>query len=295
MTTLARISLRRADAPKRVRRSEVCPAPVVKWAGGKTRLLAELDKRKPMTFGRYFEPFMGGGALFFHLRPESAVLTDWNEDLVNMYECVAWNVESVIRRLQTHRRKHCEEHYYATRTKWNDPKRKRVDVERAAAFIYMNKTCYNGLWRVNRKGEFNVPMGRYVNPTICMPAQLRAASKLLQRCDLSSGSYIDGVSEAGAGDFVYFDPPYDPITETADFTSYTSNGFGRQDQRELSELARELRDRGAHVMVSNHDTPFIRKLYRGFKIDRVQVSRAINSNAKKRGAVAEVIITSKHK
>lgn len=301
-TTLARLSLRRVTLPKvsskrrgtdgaRSRASSASAAgPIVKWAGGKTKLLPELGRRMPTRYRRYFEPFFGGGALFFHLQPKVAILGDYNRDLVNMYRCVAWNVEGVIRRLGDHRSAHGHDYYYAMREAWNDAERSWGNVDRAAAFIYLNKTCFNGLWRVNKRGAFNVPMGRYKDPRIFCPDALRAASVLLRRTELHRGSYQDCALRAEAGDFVYFDPPYHPINATAKFVSYTEGDFSEADQEELAQLARSLSDRGVAVMLSNHDTEFIRDIYRGFHIERVMCPRAINSKGSSRGKVAEVVI-----
>lgn len=289
-----RLTVRRAAADKRVRRPAETPGPIVKWVGGKTRLLDELVSRAPARFRRYYEPFCGGGAMFFHLAPSRASLTDSNRDLIEMYRCVAEDVDAVIRKLARHRRQHDADHYYRVRTRWNERCRRQDRAARAAAFIYLNKTCYNGLWRVNRRGLFNVPVGRYESPQIYDPASLRAAAEALQRADLGHGDYAQGVENAGSGDFVYFDPPYHPVSDTARFTSYTAADFGPDDQRRLSELARELDGRGCAVMLSNSDTPFIRELYRGFRIEQVMCTRAINSKASKRGAVAELIITNEY-
>ncbi|HEX3759417.1 MAG TPA: DNA adenine methylase [Kofleriaceae bacterium] len=269
-------------------------APVVKWVGGKTKLLPELLARMPERFGRYYEPFAGGAALFFRVAPERAVLADSNPDLIGLYTCLARDAAGVIRRLEHHREAHCEAHYYATRTRWNDREASWSSADRAATFIYLNKTCFNGLWRVNRAGAFNVPIGRYTDPPICVPQALRAASAVLADADLRCGDYHAAVADARRGDFVYFDPPYDPIAPTANFTSYTTDAFGADDQRALADVARGLVGRGCQVMLSNSDTPFVRSLYRGFQIDRVKCSRAINSNAAKRGEVDEVIITAGH-
>lgn len=268
-------------------------APIVKWVGGKTRLLPELLSRMPSTFNRYYEPFVGGGALFFKVGPSHAILNDFNPDLVNLYSAVAKDVEGVIRRLNVHRsahKNHDEKHYYSLRARWNDERLSWTSADRAASFIYLNKTCFNGLWRVNRAGDFNVPMGRYTDPPICAAEPLRAASVALKRATLRQGSYIAGVKDARAGDFLYFDPPYDPVTTTANFTGYTTSSFGADDQIELASLARKLVARGCKVMLSNSDTPFIRSIYKGFRIDSVRCRRAINSNASKRGCVNEVII-----
>lgn len=265
--------------------------PVVKWVGGKTRLLPELLSRMPERFGRYYEPFAGGAALFFRTAPRRAVLNDSNADLIALYTALQTDVASVIRRLQQHRERHDERHYYAMREKWNQLHGSMSNADRAAMFIYLNKTCFNGLWRVNRAGDFNVPIGRYTDPPICVPEALRAAHALLARSELRQGDYRAAVEDAERGDFVYFDPPYDPVTPTANFVSYSADGFGPDDQRTLADTARALVARGCKVMLSNSDTPFIRSIYKGFKIATVKCPRAINSNAAKRGDVDEVIVT----
>jgi DNA adenine methylase len=270
---------------------EVVASPIVKWVGGKTKLLHELLARMPEHYGRYYEPFAGGAALFFRLAPKRAVLADSNPDLIGLYTAVANNVEAVIKRLQGHRDAHDEAHYYDMRARWNDRDQQWSTPERAAAFIYLNKTCFNGLWRVNRAGAFNVPIGRYTDPPICVPDALRAAHQVLSRAEIRRADYRTAVKDAKAGDFLYFDPPYDPVTTTANFTSYTADAFGPDEQRALAETARELVARGCQVMLSNSDTPFIRSIYKGFRVDRVKCPRAINSNAAKRGDVDEVIVT----
>ena len=277
--------------PLPIARPEPAAAPVIKWVGGKTKLLPELLARMPVAHQRYYEPFCGGAALFFRLAPARGVLSDSNADLIGLYRTLASDVTGVIRHLESHRRLHDERHYYATRQRWNDHAAPWPQAERAAAFIYLNKTCFNGLWRVNRAGDFNVPIGRYTDPPICVPAALHAAHALLARTKLLQGDYRKAVEGAGRGDFVYFDPPYDPVTPTANFTSYTADAFGSDHQRELAETAGKLVDRGCQVMLSNSDTPFIRSLYKGWQIDRVKCARAINSNASRRGDVDEVIIT----
>jgi len=266
-------------------------SPIVKWVGGKSKLLGDLIARMPKQYGRYYEPFAGGAALFFRLAPRRAVIADSNHDLIGLYSAVASNVDAVIRRLQHHRDNHDESHYYDMRARWNDRDASWSPPERAAAFIYLNKTCFNGLWRVNRAGAFNVPIGRYTDPPICVPDALRAAHQLLARAVIRHCDYRTAVSDAKPGDLIYFDPPYDPVTTTANFTSYTADSFGADDQRALADTARELASRGCHVMLSNSDTPFIRSIYKGFNIDRVKCPRAINSNAAKRGDVDELIIT----
>lgn len=298
MEALKRLTLRPTEAPRQARRQagkpgagkSGKPGPIVKWAGGKTRILEDLLERRPGEFGRYYEPFLGGGAMFFRLAPENATLSDLNPNLINTYRCVAWHVEAVIKRLRVHKREHCQEYYYDMRERWNQG-RLRSDVVRAAAFIYLNKTCFNGLYRVNRRGQFNVPMGRYSNPTICEDDKLRTASRVLQRADITHSSFDERIDDAVAGDFVYFDPPYDPVTRTASFTSYTSASFDGSDQRHLADVVGDLTRRGVQVMVSSSDTPYVRELYRDYQIDRIDAPRAINSRASARGAVSELVIT----
>ena len=281
----------RAFVPQAPHAPSAAPAaPIIKWVGGKTKLLPELLARMPPHHERYYEPFAGGAALFFRVAPRRAVLSDSNTDLIGLYTTVVNDVEAVIRKLERHRAEHDQRHYYEMRARWNEQGASMTAVERAAAFIYLNKTCFNGLWRVNRAGDFNVPIGRYTDPPICVPETLRAAQAALARARLRSGDYRQAVEDAARGDFIYFDPPYDPVTPTASFTSYTAGAFGPDDQRALAETARELVARGCRVMLSNSDTPFVRSLYRGFRIDRVKCARAINSNAARRGEVDEVIV-----
>jgi DNA adenine methylase len=269
--------------------------PIVKWVGGKSKLLPELLARIPGSYRRYFEPFVGGGALFFRLGPAAAMLTDSNAELIHCYQTVRDDVESVIRALGKHRTRHSEEYYYAVREGWNGPRRTEIEAgERAATFLYLNKTCYNGLWRVNSRGAFNVPAGRYENPSILDPDALRAASRVLANATLATAPFEKALAEAKRGDFVYMDPPYHPISSTAYFTSYTADRFSAADQERLADTFRALDDRGVAVMLSNSDTPFIRKLYAGYQIDRVYAPRAINSNAANRGNVAEVLVMNRY-
>jgi DNA adenine methylase len=284
-------SSKRVARVQRAPEAEIVAHPVVKWVGGKTKLLPELLARMPASFGRYYEPFIGGAALFFKLAPHRAVIADINPDLVGLYTTLARDPASVIRRLAHHRSAHDETHYYATREKWNHHHMSWSEAERAATFIYLNKTCFNGLWRVNRAGDFNVPIGRYADPPICVPDALRAASTVLARAEIRHADYQTAIEDAKAGDFLYFDPPYDPLNSTSSFTSYTAGDFGPQDQKTLAATAKQLIDRGCKVMLSNNDTPFVRSLYKGLKIEKVKCTRAINSNAAKRGEIDELVIT----
>jgi DNA adenine methylase len=218
----------RADAPAM---PPSAAWPIIKWVGGKTKLLPELATRLPQGYRRYYEPFAGGAALFFHLGPTAAVLSDRNADLIGMYRAVAADPDGVLRRLALHRDAHGTEHYYQTRARWNDRAVSWSVLDRAATFIYLNRTCFNGLWRVNKGGGFNVPMGRYKNPAIYDAETIGRASAVLRGATLLCGDYRDAVADAGPGDLVYFDPPYDPVTTTANFTAYTGDGFSRDDQR----------------------------------------------------------------
>jgi len=267
--------------------------PVLKWAGGKGRLLGELLGRLPDDFhsrdAAYHEPFIGGGALFFALAGQGRIgqarLSDANPSLIDVYLALRDCVDEVIAVLREHI--HDRDYYYQVRAL--RPETLSLP-ERAARVIYLNKTCYNGLYRENRKGEFNVPFGRYKNPTICDEPNLRAASRALQGVDISNRPFTSILDYAQAGDFVYFDPPYHPLSPTANFTAYNRHGFGPDDQRHLRDVFAALGDRGVRAMLSNSDTPFIRDLYAGFRIDQVFVARAVNSKASGRGKVAEVIV-----
>jgi len=269
--------------------AEATAKPFLKWAGGKKQLLPELMKWLPQEFRAYHEPFLGGGAVFFALASRGllarANLSDVNEALIQAYEGVRDHVEKVIERLEKHVNK--KEHYLRVRAQ--NPRRL-SPVGRAARIIYLNKTCYNGLYRENRSGKFNVPFGKYRNPNICDKENLRAVAQLLRRAEISCRSYRTVLEKARKGDFVYFDPPYDPLTKTARFTEYDQNRFTRDDQTELRDTFLELDRRGVYVMLSNSDTPFVRQLYEGFGREQVFASRAINSNPDRRGKVSELVI-----
>ncbi|NEP16893.1 MAG: DNA adenine methylase [Leptolyngbya sp. SIO4C1] len=269
------------------------PRPFLKWAGGKRQLLPELLKYVPSCApGRkYYEPFIGGGALLLTLLPQRAVIGDSNAELINCYQVVRDSLGELIEALRQHRND--ADYFYQIRA-WDRQAdyALRTPVQRAARIIYLNKTCYNGLFRVNSKGQFNAPFGRYKRPNILDEAALSAVSNYLQRTevDIFKADFADSVSTAAQGDFVYFDPPYDPVSETASFTSYDRSGFDRSQQQRLKEVVDELTARGAQVLVSNAYTDFIRDLYQGYPCLRVSATRAINSNALKRGKVDEILI-----
>ncbi len=270
--------------------------PFLKWAGGKTALLPKLLEAAPERIATYYEPFLGGGALFFALRNEGrfqrAVLSDSNEELIVTWRQVRDNVEELIHVLNIHQRKYRAspvraDYYYAIRRK-----RLTCEVGLAARMIFLNKTCFNGLYRVNSRGEFNVPHGRYTNPTICAEANLRAVSEALQGVELRVSDFAEAPSEAGSGDFVYFDPPYVPLSETANFTAYTKSEFGAEEQRRLAATAARLARRGAAVTLSNSGHPAVAGLYAGgaFEMSEVAARRAINADVSGRGVVSEYLI-----
>jgi DNA adenine methylase len=261
------------------------PRPFLKWAGGKGQLLEQFQPLLPPLKGRYFEPFVGGAALFFSLQSESAVLSDVNEELIDCYRAVRDDVEGVIAALGEHR--YAPDHFYAVRS--IDPATLPL-AKRAARTIYLNRTGFNGLYRVNRSGKFNVPIGRYTNPLICDAKNLRACSCALSGVGLEVLDFGKVVAAAKAGDFVYFDPPYVPLSDTAYFTSYVPGGFGLEEQKRLATDFANLAAEGVYVMLSNSDTPTVRDLYEGFRIDVVLASRNINSNSARRGKVGEVVV-----
>jgi DNA adenine methylase len=279
--------------PRGRRNPESLPVPFLKWAGGKTQLLPQLEPLYPAPEGvrRYIEPFVGSAAVFFHvrslLRPGQVILSDNNEELIHVYRAVRDDVKSLIRRLSRHKAAHSREHYYAVRRE--NPARM-PPSSRAARLIYLNKTCFNGLYRVNSRGEFNVPMGRYSDPPILDARNLRAVSAALRGVDLRVAHFSEVLEFARAGDFIYFDPPYHPLSATSYFTAYTKGSFGEADQRELARVYRELDRRGCLVMLSNSAAPLIEKLYKGFDVRKVYARRSINSNATRRGQIQEVVV-----
>ena len=262
------------------------PRPFLKWAGGKSQLIQQYSRHFPPQYQTYYEPFLGGGAIFFYLLPQRAVLTDINPALVNVYECVRDRVEELIELLQEHERSHNLEHYYQTRSTHTG-----TNLERAARLIYLNKTCFNGLYRENNKGEFNVPMGKYKNPAVCQSELLRSVSRILKNVAIDIKPFDAVLDHATPDDFVYFDPPYHPISSTSNFTAYSRYSFDSTDQERLRDVFAQLAKRGVKVMLSNSDCPFIRNLYQDFNIHTVSASRAINSNAQKRGKITEVLVT----
>ena len=284
--------------------SIVLPRPFLKWVGGKTRLIGQYQPYFPEKFTTYYEPFLGGGAVFFYLAQQhhslQAVLTDINPELINAYCCVRDRVEELIELLEEHSSEHSKDHqdyYYPVRSRSYN-----TDTEKAARLIYLNKTCYNGLYRENSKGQFNVPMGRYKNPNICQVDLLRSVSSLLAPAQIEVRKFDEILNFATSSeDFVYFDPPYYPISATSNFTAYSRDNFKESEQIKLRDIFVELAQRGVKVMLSNSNCDFIKEIYsdsQAFKriplpqLIEISASRGINSKSSKRGKVKELLICS---
>jgi len=259
--------------------------PFLKWVGGKSRLLPELLRHLPARMKRYHEPFVGGGALFFAAQPKRASLSDVNAELVHTYTEVRDDVAGVLDALARH--VYEREHFEMVRAL--EPESLSPSA-RAARFIYLNKTCFNGLWRVNKSGKFNVPFGRYTAPRFCDPATLLRASHALQNVTITHQTYAEAALAAAPGDFVYFDPPYDPVSPTASFTGYSASPFLWTQQEELAAVCAQLNRRGVRFLLSNSATPRIRSLYAQFEQRIVRAPRSINSKADARGNVDEILV-----
>ncbi len=272
------------------------PPIFLKWAGGKRKLMPQYQPFLPSVFGRYFEPFLGSGSFYFHLQPERAVLSDVNAELINCWQEVRDHVEALIEQLRLHQDQHCEPYYYRVRSQKVD--RQQLDLfaqtlnplERAARFKYLNATCFNGVYRVNRKDQFNIPIGSYAEPAICKPDLLSAASAAIQSVELHVRDFAHVLHDVQPGDFCYFDPPYIPVSQTSNFTSYTADNFTHHDQIRLRDLAVALVDRGVYVLLSNSDCDLVRTLYSGFALHTVTAARSVNSKSDLRGKVAELLI-----
>lgn len=273
-------------------RKNVLVAPVVKWVGGKRQLIDDLTPLFPKKITSYCEPFVGGGAVLFSLQPKIAYVNDINAELINIYEVIRDDVDALIAALSEHKNE--EKYFYAIRDWDRDSETyfQRSKVQRAARIIYLNKTCYNGLFRVNNAGEFNAPYGHYKKPNIVSAPTLRAVSNYFQSTQLTftNTDYAEVLSNVPKETFVYLDPPYDPVSDTANFTGYTRGGFDRTEQVRLRECCDELTRRKIKFMLSNSSTEFIREQYADYDITPVRAKRAINSNASKRGHVDEVVI-----
>jgi DNA adenine methylase len=276
------------DAPDRVK-------PYLKWAGGKRQLLPEIEKHFPASMAAYtyYEPFVGAGAVFFRLLPRKAVINDFNSQLMMTYRAIKEHAGVLVELLEDHQKKNSEEYYYRVRNLDRDAEifGRLTDLEKAARLIFLNKTCYNGLYRVNSRGFFNVPWGKYRNPLICEEALLRRIGVYLNSGSVTilNGDFEDAVAEAGGDSFIYFDPPYHS-PDKAGFTGYQAGGFGEGEQRRLRDVFVRMTGKGALCLLSNADTEFVRDLYRDFEIRPVRAKRAINSDPSGRGYVGEVLV-----
>lgn len=267
-------------------------APVLKWVGGKRQLIDEIEKVLPKKYGTYYEPFIGGGAVLFALQPDKAVINDINSELINLYNTIKNDVEELISDLSKHKNE--SEYFYEVREM---DRRKEIytnltSVEKASRMIYLNKTCFNGLFRVNKAGEFNSPFGNYKNPNIINEVTLRAVSNYFNKANITflNGDFEDALRNIRKGSFVYLDPPYDPVSSSANFTGYDKGGFGRQQQIRLKELCDTLDKKGVKFLLSNSSTDFINELYSQYEIIKVKAKRNINSNGDLRGEVDEVLV-----
>lgn len=274
-------------AEQAIKKSAIVQAkPILKWAGGKTQLLSDLLPKVPSSYGRYIEPFLGGGAMFFALQPENAIIADSNPELINTYQQIADHVDDVIQYLAQY--ENTKEMFYAVRgQKWETLPR----AEAAARTIFLNKTCFNGLYRVNKKGEFNVPYGKYANPKICDGDALYAASSALIKAEILCSDYFLVLEQyAKEGDFIFLDPPYLPVSEYSDFKRYTKEQFYEEDHVELAKIIMRLHERGCHVILTNSNHPLVHELYAPFTIDIVHTKRYISCRGSSRQG-EDVIVT----
>ncbi|NLK69342.1 MAG: DNA adenine methylase [Clostridiaceae bacterium] len=266
-------------------------APVLKWVGGKRQLLPEIKKYIPQ-FSTYYEPFVGGGAVLFYLQPKKVVINDINWELINVYQVIRDNVEELIEDLNKHKNE--EEYFYKIRELDREKEKYEslTNVEKASRILFLNKTCYNGLFRVNKAGEFNTPYGNYKNPNIVNEPTLRAVSNYFNKANITFKccDYEQSLKNIRKGAFVYFDPPYDPVSNSANFTGYDKGGFDREEQKRLKSICDKLNKRGIKFLLSNSATDYILDLYSDYTIEKIKAKRAINSNPNKRGAVDEVLV-----
>ncbi len=273
--------------------------PFIKWVGGKRGLLEQILPLFPKKFNNYYEPFIGGGAVFFELfskgllENKKIVLSDINNELINAYNIIKTNPYELITNLENYKKQHSKEFYYKIRELDRKKNYKKLsNLEKATRFIYLNKTCFNGLYRVNKKGYFNTPIGSYKNPNIADSDTILSASEALQNATIKQQLFKDILKEVQEDDLVYFDPPYYPLNDTSNFTSYDSNCFLKDEQFELFEVFDKLADKGVKVVQSNSDTNFIKDLYKKYDITIVNANRFINSKSNGRGKITEVLIRS---
>lgn len=288
-------------AASRRRNNNLVLRPFLKWAGGKRQLLPELRKYIPKNHKVYFEPFIGAGALLFDLQPSKAVINDTNKELINCYQTIKDNPDELLELTREYQKNISKDRYYELRELDRKPEEfeQLSNVQRAARIIYLNKTCFNGLFRVNSQGQFNVPYGDNKNPIVADETVIKGISKYLNKnkIEIKNQDFKDAVSKAKKEDFIYFDPPYDPVSDSSSFTGYDLNGFGKKEQICLKEVSDSLIDKGCNVLLSNSSTNFIKDLYSNkeyYSIIEVAATRHINSVGTGRGKINEVIIFSKY-
>lgn len=266
--------------------------PILKWVGGKRQIINEINKYVPEEFRVYYEPFLGGAAVLLNLKPRSAIVNDVNSELINLYMVVKEKVDELIENLKKHKNE--PDYFYDIRSLDREPEnfQKLSDIERASRMLYLNKTCYNGLFRVNQQGQFNTPFGRYKNPNIVNEDVLRNVSKYFNTSNIQflNKDYAKSLKGISKDDFVYFDPPYDPLSDSSYFTGYDKGGFNREEQIRLKLVCDELNNQGVRFLLSNSSTEFIHDLYKDYRIEIVRAKRAINSKSDKRGSVDEVLV-----
>ena len=268
--------------------------PIIKWAGGKRQLINDIVMNLPETYNEYYEPFVGRGAVVFHLEPKYAYVNDLNSELINMYKQIKIRPNKLIKLLNIHKVHHSKEYFYEIRKldRNIEAYKQLSELEKAARFIYLNKTCFNGLCRFNKKNEFNAPIGRYKNPLICDEENIKKMSQYFHNSHIKffNKDFEKFLKLPLKDDFVYLDPPYDPISVTSSFTSYQGAGFGKEEQKRLKMVCDHLDKRGVKFMQSNADTEFIHELYKDYKIIKVRAKRSINSKGDKRTTINEVLI-----
>lgn len=275
-----------------IKRTNKLVVPFVKWVGGKRQIISEIQSLLPKKITSYYEPFIGGGAVLFHIQPQRATINDLNAELINLYKVIKEQPLALIEDLARHRNE--AEYYYQIRSLDRNKEQFALltDIERASRIIFLNKTCYNGLFRVNNAGEFNTPFGRYKEPNIVNEITIKAVSAYLNQANVTilQGDFETSLQNIPRDAFVYFDPPYDPVSDSASFTGYTQGGFNRQEQIRLKRICDDLNNKKIKFLLSNSCTDFILDLYDDYQINEIRANRFINSNADKRGMVSEVLI-----
>ncbi|HEM2794989.1 DNA adenine methylase [Streptococcus suis] len=277
-----------------LQRTQPTLQPFTKWTGGKRQLLPVIKSLMPDNYNSYFEPFIGGGAVFFELIPKKAIINDFNSELINCYRQIKDNPQKLIELLVEHQKNNSKDYYLELRSVDRDDRiHAMTDTERAARIMYMLRVDFNGLYRVNSKNQFNVPYGRYKNPKIVDSELILSISQYLNKnnIEILTGDFEKAVEDVGAGDFIYFDPPYIPLSETSAFTSYTHEGFSYEEQVRLRDVFRKLDKKGAYVMLSNSSSPLVEELYKGFNIHKVEAIRTNGAKASSRGKISEFIVT----